>query len=41
MKIFLNDQFMNNLNYHYIDNKSGEKITITKVTKVAKEFLEK
>ena len=38
MKIFLNDQFMNNLNYHYIDNKTGEKITITKV---AKEFLEK
>lgn len=38
MKIFLNDQFMNNINYHYIDNKSGEKITITKV---AKEFLEK
>lgn len=38
MKIFLNDEFMNNLNYHYIDNKSGENITITKVSK---EFLSK
>ena len=38
MKIFLNDKFINHINYHYIDSKSGEKITITKV---AKEFLKK
>lgn len=33
MKIFLNDKFINNINYHYIDSISGEKITITQVSK--------
>jgi hypothetical protein len=31
-KIFLNDKFINNINYHYIDSKTGEKVTMTKVS---------
>ena len=33
MKIFLNDVFANKINYHYIDNQLGHKVTLTEVSK--------
>lgn len=38
IKIFLNDELINNLNYHYINNQNSKKI---KITQVAKDFLNK
>lgn len=37
MKIFLNDEFANKINYHYIDSINGNKVTLKEV---AKQFLE-